>query len=138
MLYEEIVKKAKNLLEKVDASSVGEHIAIQVDVVGDGEGAFYVEANDGKIVVEPYEYYDNDCKVKADAASIVALFSGKLDVEEALSTGKISVEGDGGKALTVVNVIKDSLANKIENTKESVNAKTVAKKVTSKKKSSKK
>lgn len=112
MNYEEIVKKAKQEAKKVDASNINEHIAVQIDVVGEGEGAFYVEAADGKVAVEPYEYYDKDCKVTASADVITALFAGKLNVDEVLANGSVSFEGDGGKALAIVNALKDAHENK--------------------------
>ena len=106
MTYEGIVKKAKQAAKNIDAKAIKEHIAIQIDIEGEGEGAFYVEASDDKISVEPYEYYENDCKIKADAETIISVFSGKLKAEEALSNGKLQVEGDGGKALTLINARK--------------------------------
>ena len=106
MTYEEIVKKAKQAAKNIDANALNEHIAIQIDIEGEGEGAFYVEASEGKIAVEPYEYYENDCKIKTDAETIIAVLSGKLKAEEALSGGKLQVEGDAGKALTLINARK--------------------------------
>ena len=111
MTYEEIVKKAKQAAKNIDAKSINEHIAIQIDIEGEGEGAFYVEASEGKVAVEPYEYYENDCKIKADAETIIAVLSGKLKAEDALSAGKLQAEGDGGKALTLINARK-ALAEK--------------------------
>ena len=103
MSYEEIVKKAKQAAKKLDVKAIEEHIAVQFDIVGDGEGAFYVEVKDGAVSVEPYEYYDNDGKVTASADVILALLSGKLSAEEALAQGSVSVEGDGGKVMMLAN-----------------------------------
>lgn len=106
MTYEEIVKKAKQAAKNIDAKTINEHIAIQIDIEGEGEGAFYVEASEGKIAVEPYEYYENDCKIKADAETIIAVLSGKVKAEDAVSDGRLKVEGDAGKALTIINARK--------------------------------
>ena len=138
MNYEEIVKKAKQATKKMDVSTINEHIAVQIDVVGEGEGAFYVEVADGKVSVEPYEYYDNDCKVTASADVITALFAGKLNVDEALANGRVSVEGDGGKALAIVNALKVApekkpAAAKKPAAKKAPVKKTAAKKTTAKK-----
>ena len=138
MNYEELVKKAKQATKKMDVSTINEHIAVQIDVVGEGEGAFYVEVADGKVSVEPYEYYDNDCKVTASADVISALFAGKLNVDEALANGSVSVEGDGGKALAIVNALKvapekKSAAAKKPAAKKAPVKKTAAKKTTAKK-----
>ena len=48
----------------------------------------------------------NDCKIKADAETLIAVLSGKLKAEDAVSDGKLQVEGDGGKALTLINARK--------------------------------
>ena len=138
MNYEEIVKKAKQEAKKVDASNINEHIAVQIDVVGEGEGAFYVEVADGKVSVEPYEYYDNDCKVTASADVIMTLFAGKLNVDEVLANGSVSFEGDGGKALAIVNALKDAQEKKTAAAKRSAAKKAPVKKMTEKKKAAKK
>ena len=43
MTYEELVKKVKKVVEKIDKGAVKEHTAIEIDIEGEGEGAFYVE-----------------------------------------------------------------------------------------------
>ena len=61
MTYEEIFNKSKNLILANDIDGLEGHIAVQVNITGEGEGAFYIELKDGKVYVEPYEYYDRDC-----------------------------------------------------------------------------
>ena len=112
MTYEEIVKKAKQAAKNIDGSAIKEHIAVQIDIEGEGEGAFYVEAADRKINVEPYEYYENDCKIKADADTVIALLSGKINAEEAMGDGRIQVEGDGSKVSALVNAVKKAAPKK--------------------------
>ena len=56
MIYEEIVKKAIQAAKKVDTDAIEEHIAVEFDIEGEGEGAFYIELDKGKITVQPYEY----------------------------------------------------------------------------------
>ena len=48
MTYEEIVEKVRKRLEGVDTSKVNGFLAIQVNITGEGEGAFYVEVKDYK------------------------------------------------------------------------------------------
>ena len=112
MTYEEIVKKAKQAAKNIDSSAIKDHVAIQIDIEGEGEGAFYIEAADGKATVEPYEYYEHDCKIKTDADTITALLSGKLDAEGAMAEGKLQVEGDGSKALALIKAVKKPAAKK--------------------------
>lgn len=98
MTYEEIVKEAQKLVSKADASAISEHLAVQYNVTGEGEGAFYMEVKDGKVEVQPYDYKDRDILVTADGQTILDMMSGKLDVVAAYLTHKISAEGDLGKA----------------------------------------
>lgn len=44
MTYEELVKKVKKVVEKIDKGAVKEHAAIEIDIEGEGEGAFYVNS----------------------------------------------------------------------------------------------
>ncbi|MGN0688014.1 MAG: SCP2 sterol-binding domain-containing protein [Oscillospiraceae bacterium] len=99
MTYEEIVASAKQILEPKDVSDMKGHLAVQINVTGEGEGAFYVELKDGAMHVEPYEYYDRDCKLIASADTLTKLISGKLDAVFAFTTGKLKVEGSIEKAL---------------------------------------
>ena len=108
MTYEEIVKKAQKAAKSTDASKIKEHIAVQIEIVGEGEGAFYIEVADGKAVVEPYEYIDHDCKVTADADIILSILDGKFNAAKALASGNVTVEGDSGKALVIAETIKKS------------------------------
>ncbi|MDE6132393.1 MAG: SCP2 sterol-binding domain-containing protein, partial [Oscillospiraceae bacterium] len=74
MTYEEIFEKSKKLILKNDASGIEGHLAVQVDITGEGEGAFYIELNDGKLAVEPYEYYDRDCKLIISGEDFLSVF----------------------------------------------------------------
>ena len=98
MTYEEIVKEAQKLVAKADASAISEHLAVQYNVTGEGEGAFYMEVKDGKVEVQPYDYKDRDILVTADGQTILDMMSGKLDVVAAYLTHRISAEGNLGKA----------------------------------------
>ena len=114
MTYEEIVKEAQKLVSKADASGISEHLAVQYNVTGEGEGAFYMEVKDGKVEVQPYDYKDRDILVTADGQTILDMMSGKLDVVAAYLTHKISAEGDLGKADILKKLI--SSAKKAEKT----------------------
>jgi putative sterol carrier protein len=128
MTYEEIVKEAQKLVAKADASGISDHLAVQYNVTGEGEGAFYMEVKDGKVEVQPYDYNDRDILVTADAQTILDMMSGKLDVVAAYLTHKISAEGDLGKADILKKLI--SSAKKVE--KAAVKEEKKAKKATKK------
>ncbi|WP_026529074.1 SCP2 sterol-binding domain-containing protein [Butyrivibrio sp. VCD2006] len=98
MTYEEVVAKVKDALKDVDVSGVKEHAAYQFNITGEGEGAFYVEIDDGKLNVEPYEYFDRDILVYTSAEDLMDILDGKTDFVNAHLSGKINAEGDLRKA----------------------------------------
>ena len=98
MTYEEVVKEAQKIAAKGDASGIKEHLAVQYNITGEGEGVFYMEVKDGRIDVQPYDYNDRDILVTADGQTILDMMSGKLDIVNAYLTHKISAEGNLGKA----------------------------------------
>ena len=123
MKYEEIVAKVKKALAKADASKVDGHFAVQVDVTGEGEGAFYIEVADGKVTVEPYEYYDHDFKVLCDAEEIIAIAEGKKMLGAEVDAGNAYVSRDIEKV-----AVFDSIAVKKAAAKKTAEKKTVEKK----------
>ncbi len=138
MTYEEIVAKVKDAVKGVDVSDIKEHAAYQFNITGEGEGAFYVEIDDGKINVEPYEYFDRDILVYTSAADLVEILEGKTDFVNAYLTGKISAEGDLRKA-ELLKGLGAKAPEKKEPEKKAVAAKkTTAKKTTAKKAPAKK
>ena len=141
MTYEELVKKVKKVVEKIDKGAVKEHTAIEIDIEWEGEGAFYVELDKDKVAVEPYEDYDNDCRIRTGAETLIDLVTGKLDVVKALEDGKISVDGDIEKALVLSDILKATVNKKsseakkpVADKKAEVSKKTVTKRTTGKKK----
>ncbi len=104
MTYQDLVKKVGKALTAVDASAVSEHIAVQVNVVGEAEGAFYIEVADGKLAVEPYDYVDRDALLTAAAKDLVAVSAGKLSLEAALSDGTMTCEGNYDKLMVLGGV----------------------------------
>ena len=89
MTYEKIVEKVKKALAKVDASGVKGHLAVQVDVYGEGEGAFYIEVKDGKVDVQPYEYFDHDLRIRCTGEEIIAIAEGKKKVIEEVAAENV-------------------------------------------------
>jgi putative sterol carrier protein len=136
MTYEELVKLAKKTYEKADASAVKEHVAIQFNVTGEAEGAFYLEVKDGKVSVEPYEYYDRDVIVTAEDTVLAQIANGKLGLEAAYLSGKIKAEGNLKKAL-LLKELKEA-AKKAPAKKEAAPKKEAAKKAPAKKAPAKK
>lgn len=137
MTYEQLVKTLKDNYGNADASSVNEHIALQFNVTGEAQGAFYVEITDGKVNIEPYEYYDRDVLVTVAEEDLIQVFEGKLDFVEAFNEGKIKAEGNLIKALALKDVIEKNAGTKkkgIAKVKSAVATAKAAKKAASAKK----
>ncbi len=107
MTFDQIFLKAKEMLMACDASVIEGHIAFQINITGEGSGAFYVEANNGKLAVEPYEYYDRDVMMTATADDFLKIFNGDLNPVMAYTTGKLKIEGDLGKALELQKLLEN-------------------------------
>jgi len=108
MKYEELVSQVKKNFELFDAKDVQSHFAIQFNIYGEAEGAFYVAFADGRISVEPYEYYDRDVILTTDYQTALDISSGDLKIEDAFDKSKISVVGAYDRLVEIF----DSLSKK--------------------------
>lgn len=106
MTYESIVETVRNRFKNVDVSSVPGTLAYQFNVEGKVNGIFYVEIKDGKVNVEPYEYYDRNAIIIMNGTNFIKLINGKLDPVIAFTTGKLKVEGDINAALELTKFLK--------------------------------
>lgn len=131
MIYEEIVSFVSKNIKKTAAKKVTQHIAVEFDIYGEGEGAFYVEVSDGVIVVAPYEYYDRDAKVFISGEELVKIINDEKTVTESISDGVMMVEGDNFAVEVLMGVLK-ATAKKTP-AKKPAAKKTAAKKTTAKK-----
>ena len=105
MTYEEIVEKVRDIFKDADVSKIDEHLAYQFNITGEASGIFYVEAKDGKLHVEPYEYFDRDAMFICSAETLMKLATGELDPIVAVTLQKLKVEGNIDKALKLKNII---------------------------------
>lgn len=126
MTYENLVKAAKKAANAVDAKVIKEHLAVEFDIEGKGEGAFYVEFTSKAVEVEPYEYYDHDFRVRTDADTALAILNGELTSAKAVEVGKAIVEGNEYKIGLLDEYLKAEIAVK------KVSKKAPAKKATTK------
>lgn len=134
MTYEELVAQVKDGAEKVDADKITDHLAIQVNIEGEAEGAFYIEMLRGNIVVAPYEYYDRDVLLICQASQILAILKGELDPMQALQDGQIRAEGNIGRLGLLGEIIKKTPLKKRAAAKKAPAKKTTTAKKTATKK----
>jgi putative sterol carrier protein len=133
MTYEELVKKVETAYAKADASAVDEHVAVQFNITGEGEGAFYLEVAEGKIDIQPYEYLDRDAIVWSGADVLVDIAAGKVGITEAYSKGLLSVDGNLAKAALLEKIVlKKAPAKKAAAAKKEAAPKTETKKTAKK------
>lgn len=125
MTYEELVANIQKTYAKADAKDIPEHVAIQVNVTGEGEGAFYIEVADGQVHVEPYEYYDRDAIIQTSAENILDVVLKKGSVAAMVAEGQASISGNMDKML-LLDQIKLKPARKTAAKKKAVEAEETA------------
>ena len=69
-------------------------------------GVFYAKVQDGKLDIQPYNYYDNDVSFTAKFETYKKIINGELDAVKAFFTGRLKVSGDLGKAAILQNILK--------------------------------
>ena len=105
MTYEQIVSKVKAKYADADASSLSGTVAIQINLTGKNvEGIFYIEAKDGKVNVEPYDYHDNKAIVTVAPTNLLKILDGKLKPAIAYATGRVPVDGDVNAVLQLIDL----------------------------------
>lgn len=94
MTYEQLVEYVRTAAKQAKVSKTIGHVAFQFNVEGEAKGAFYLEISDGKIFVEPYEYYDRDIIIVTTADVIMQIVDGSLQARAAYVNGQLKVYGD--------------------------------------------
>lgn len=105
MTYAELFSAIKGEFMKADVSDISEHLAYQFNITGEAEGIFYVEVKDGRLYVEPYEYFDRDVIFICSAKTLLKLSEGKMDPVMAVTLQKLKFEGSVEKALRLKELI---------------------------------
>lgn len=132
MDYFKAFETIKNSLEKSEISLKDEHLAIQVVLTDeDCGGILYIENYFKKLVVMPYDYYDNNVNVISDYASFIELISGKKNLGALLE--KITIKGDFEAAKDFFDSIKPKKAAAKKTTKKTAAKKAEPKKAETKK-----
>lgn len=106
MTYEEIFNKTRELISSHNTEGIEGRIAVQINIVGEGEGAFYIAVKDGVVSVEPYEYYDRDCIFIVSGKNFLKICEGTLSPVKAFTLGKLKIEGSIEKALEFSKIIE--------------------------------
>ncbi len=105
MTFSEYFASVKRTFMGTDVSDITEHLAYQFNVIGEAAGVFYVEVKDGKLYIEPYEYYDRDAMFVGTAELFTAIMTGKKDPVHEFLCLRLKVEGNFDKALKLKELI---------------------------------
>ena len=129
MTFEQAFLKVKKKFEQADASGLSD-FAVQVTFTDeDCGGTFYAEVKDGKLSVEPYDYYDNNAILNISKSALLAFIAGRTSLDKAIAGGDAHVQGDASKITDWKNTIKKAPAKKTA-AKTAPAKKTAAKKTT--------
>ena len=92
---------------KIDESKLSESFAIQVEMTDeDCGGIFYVAYVNGVFAVEPYDYHDRTAAITVSSKVLESILSCKTDAMDAFFAGKLTVDGNVGHALLLVELMK--------------------------------
>ena len=105
MTYTEMVEKIRNVYEYADARNIFEHIAMQINISGDGAGIMYMEVADRAGVVEPYDYKDRDGEIFIEGKNVDELLNSGLTLDEARDRGLIRYVGSEKKLRALRNLV---------------------------------
>lgn len=67
------------------------NFAFQFEILGEGNGIFYIEYKNDNLSIEPYNYYDNSAQIQASADIIMKLILGKIVINDAIRFGDINI-----------------------------------------------
>ena len=104
MNFNEAFESLKEQFINTDVSKI-ENLAFEFRV-NDPEGVFYAEVNNGKLSIEPYNNYNNNCVFTAKYEVFRKIINLELSPISAYLTKKLRVEGDLGKAMILEKIIK--------------------------------
>ena len=107
MTYENIVNKVQKQAIKCNVAPIDHHIAVQFNILGEGEGAFYVEIAAGRILVQPYEYSDRDAVIYVDAETLFDVFAGTISISDVTSNGRLVVQGNYDATINLLEALVD-------------------------------
>lgn len=111
MTFSECVTDIKEKFINTDVSDITEKLAYQFNITGEAEGAFYVEVKDGKLSIEPYEYYDRDAIFTGTAELFMEVMMGKKDPVHEFQVHHLGVDGNIDKALKLKDIIEKANNN---------------------------
>ncbi len=139
MTFENALKKIKTLFNDVDVSKLAD-MAVQVTLTDeDCGGTLYFKSENGSVVVEGYDYRDNDAVIDIQRKALNDILTGKTTLDKAIDKGVATVKGNFEKVSTLNDaIVKKAPAKKAPAKKAAPAKKETVKKETVKKETVKK
>ena len=110
MTYEEIFERAKERLLKAKIGNVTQTIAVQFNIIGEGHGSFYAKICNGKMDVQPYNYWDNDISLNVFGGELLFALENK-------ASDKLGFYGDHYK-ISILKPVLMTIPKKSKKTAE--------------------
>ncbi len=76
---------------KTDQIADKTNFAFQFEILGEGNGIFYIAYRNDNLSIEPYDYYDNSARIQASADIITGLMQGRITINETIRLGDINI-----------------------------------------------
>lgn len=120
MNYSDMASKIRDLCDGVELKDYKKHMTVQVNVKDGGDGSFYIDVNNGKVVVETGKADNSDLVFTASSQTLIGLAKGELDPRKTALAGKIRFKGSLDKIWEFKKVIDQIKAAKAEKDKATV------------------
>lgn len=86
-------KKIQACVECIDIKYLTDtnDFSLQIEIMGEGNGIFYIEYKNGNLNIEPYDYYDHSAHLQSTTEVIIELITGKINIGDAMRLGDINI-----------------------------------------------
>lgn len=112
MTFEQAFLKIKEKFNNADASKASD-FAIQITFTDeDCGGTFFAKVENGKLAVEPYDYWDNNAALNISKSALLSYLGGRSSLDKVIASGEAVVYGDASKLNDLKNTIKKAPAKK--------------------------
>ncbi len=110
MTFENALKRIKTAFANVEISKLAD-MAVQVTLSDeDCGGTFYFKKEASDLVVEGYDYRDNDAVIDIQRKSLMDILAGKTTLDVAIEKGMATAKGDFEKLDTLKTAIPKYVA----------------------------
>lgn len=142
MTYEKIFSDVKKAFSKSDKKKLNRDFALQFNILGEGNGIFFVEYKNSVLNIQPYDYNDKDSTLFAGGDVFIKLANGVLSLGKAVEDGFLTVDGDfeAAREIEKLALVKTAAGKTVDKTAtaKSLDERAASKKAEVKKTSEKK